>query len=90
MTKTIITVPGKDCVGIIAKTTTYLSDHSINILDITQTIRDDFFNMMMIVDTSTSTTQFNQLVDELSALGQSLGVIIHVQNEAIFDAMHRI
>ena len=90
MTKTIITVTGKDCVGIIAKTTTYLSDHSINILDITQTIRDDFFNMMMIVDTSTSTTQFNQLVDELTALGQSLGVIIHVQNEAIFDAMHRI
>ena len=84
MTKTIITVTGKDCVGIIAKTTTYLSDHAINILDITQTIRDDFFNMMMIVEVNTSTTQLNQLV------GQSLGVIIHVQNEAIFDAMHRI
>ena len=90
MKKTIITVVGKDTVGIIAKVCTYLAQNGVNILDISQTIVEGFFNMMMIVDTSTSTTQFNQLVDELSALGQSLGVIIHVQNEAIFDAMHRI
>lgn len=90
MQRFIITVTGKDGVGIIAKTTSYLANHNINILDITQTIREQFFNMMMIVDMDHSTIAFDTLVDELSQLGTSLGVVIHIQNEAIFDAMHRI
>ena len=70
MKKTIITVVGKDTVGIIAKVCTYLAENQINILDISQTIVQDYFNMMMIVDTNHSTKVFGDMADELAALGE--------------------
>lgn len=90
MKKTVITVVGKDSVGIIAKTCTYLADNKINILDISQTIVDGFFNMMMIVDTAQATTDFDGLVDALDKLGEEMGCIIKAQREDIFDKMHRL
>ncbi len=88
--RAIITVVGKDAIGIIAKVCTYLADSSINILDISQTIVQNFFNMMMIVDLSKTEKSFGQLVDELKAVGTDAGVQIKCQLEAIFDKMHRI
>ena len=90
MKKTIITVVGKDTVGIIARVCTYLADNQINILDISQTIVQDFFNMMMIVDTNQTEKDFGVIVDELTALGEEIGVVIKCQKEEIFDQMHRI
>lgn len=90
MKKTIITVVGKDTVGIIAKVCTYLADNQINILDISQTIVQGFFNMMMIVDTNQTSKDFGMIVDELAKLGEDIGVIIKCQKEEIFDSMHRI
>lgn len=90
MKKTIITVVGKDTVGIIAKTCTYLAENNVNILDISQTIVQDFFNMMMIVDTNHATKSFAQLADELEKLGEEIGVKIKLQTEDIFNIMHRI
>lgn len=90
MNKTIITVVGKDTVGIIAKVCTYLADNQINILDISQTIVQDFFNMMMIVDTNKMNKHFGEMADELKQLGESIGVDIKCQKEEIFDKMHRI
>lgn len=88
--KGIITVLGKDQVGIIAKTCTYLSNNDINILDISQTIVKDYFNMLMIVDTSKSTKKFEHLTEDLKNLGQEIGVSIKLQHEDIFNSMHRI
>lgn len=88
--KTIITVVGKDTVGIIAKVCTYLADHHINVLDISQTIIQGFFNMMMIVDLSTSETPFADCARDLEKLGEGIGVTIKCQREEIFDMMHRI
>lgn len=90
MKKTIITVVGKDTVGIIAKVCTYLADNRINILDISQTIVSGYFNMMMIVDTSESIKSFGEMADNLEALGEEIGVSIKCQKEEIFDKMHRI
>ncbi len=90
MKKTIITVVGKDTVGIIAKVCTYLAENGINILDISQTIVSDFFNMMMIVDTNSSKKAFGDMADDLEKIGQEIGVVIKCQKEEIFDQMHRI
>lgn len=90
MKKTVITVVGKDKVGIIARVCTYLADNNINILDISQTIIQDFFNMMMIVDTSNSQKKFDEIVEELDRLGAEIGVVIKAQHEDIFNVMHRI
>ena len=90
MKKTIITVVGKDTVGIIAKVCTYLAESQVNILDISQTIVSGFFNMMMIVDTTGMNKQHGDLADELEKLGQEIGVSIKCQKEEIFDKMHRI
>ena len=90
MKKTIITVVGKDTVGIIAKVCTYIAENGINILDISQTIVSDFFNMMMIVDTNSSKKAFGDMVDDLEKIGQEIGVVIKCQKEEIFDQMHRI
>ena len=76
MNKTIITVVGKDQVGIIAKVCTYLADNSVNILDISQTIVSGYFNMMMIVDTNMAKKEFGAISGELEALGGEIGVII--------------
>ena len=90
MDKAIITVVGKDTVGIIAKVCTYLAENGINILDISQTIVQGYFNMMMIVDTNQMQKTFGDMADELAALGEEIGVVIKCQKEEIFDKMHRI
>lgn len=90
MKKTIITVVGKDTVGIIARVCTYLADNQINILDISQTIVQDYFNMMMIVDTNQTDKDFGEMVRDLEQLGENIGVIIKCQKEEIFNQMHRI
>lgn len=90
MKKTIITVVGKDGVGIIAKICTYLADNDINIEDISQTITGGFFNMMMITDMNKTSKPFAKISEELSAIGEEIGVIIKCQKEEIFDSMHRI
>ena len=90
MTRAIITVVGKDTVGIIAKVCTYLADNPINILDISQTIVQEFFNMMMIVDLTKSVKAFDQLSSELDKIGKDTGVQVKCQLEDIFDKMHRI
>ncbi|MCF2738102.1 ACT domain-containing protein [Bacteroides caecigallinarum] len=90
MNKSIITVVGKDTIGIIAKVCTYLAENNVNILDISQTIVQEYFNMMMIVDMSAIEKPFEQIVTEMSALGETMGVQIKCQREEIFDKMHRI
>jgi len=90
MKKTIITVVGKDTVGIIAKVCTYLANNRINILDISQTIVSGFFNMMMVVDMNESSKPFDDVASELVQIGEEIGVVIHCQREEIFESMHRI
>ncbi len=90
MNRSIITVVGKDTVGIIARVCTYLAEQNINILDITQTIVSGYFNMMMIVDTGSVTEDFHRLTSGLEELGDSIGVQIKCQREEIFEKMHRI
>ena len=90
MKKCIVTVLGKDTVGIIAKVCTYLAENQINILDISQTIIQGYFNMMMIVDVTGIEKDFKVVCDELSAMGEQIGVKIHCQREEIFEKMHRL
>lgn len=90
MKKTIITVVGKDTVGIIARVCTYLAENKVNILDISQTIVQEYFNMMMIVDMNQTEKPFGQIAEELTALGEKIGVVIKCQSEEIFNQMHRI
>ncbi|WP_090745367.1 ACT domain-containing protein [Mesobacillus persicus] len=87
--RAVVSVIGKDQVGIIAKVTTVLADEKVNILDISQTILQDFFTMMMIVDV-TSLENLDALQQKLSELGSPLGLTIQVQLEEIFQAMHRV
>ena len=88
--KVIITVVGKDTVGIIASVCTYLADKNINILDISQTIVQEYFNMMMIVDICKCNVPFDEMRESLNAIGEEKGVQIKCQKEEIFDKMHRI
>ena len=90
MSKAIITVVGKDTVGIIARVCTYLAEHKINILDISQTIVQGYFNMMMIVDITNLEGEFGQMAQELEVLGEDIGVKVKIQREEIFTKMHRI
>lgn len=90
MNRTIITVIGKDNVGIIAKVCTFLADNKINILDINQSIVQGFFNMMMIVDTTNAEKDFSVLCEEIEKVGEEIGVKIKMQHEDIFNVMHRI
>lgn len=90
MTRAIVTVVGKDTVGIIAKVCGYFADQQINILDISQTIVQEFFNMMMIVDLTKSSKPFDTISKELSELGEETGVQVKCQLEDIFNKMHRI
>ncbi len=88
--KAVITVVGKDTVGIIAKVCTYLAEQGINILDISQTIVQDYFNMMMIVDLSGSAVPFDACATAMEEIGSEIGVAITCQREEIFDMMHRL
>ena len=90
MNKTIITVVVKDTVGIIAKVCTYLAENKVNILDISQTIVQGYFNMMMIVDMTAMEKPFEEVAGELTGLGKGMGVQVKCQREEIFNKMHRI
>lgn len=86
----VLTVMGIDKTGIIAKTSGLLYENEVNILDITQTIMQNIFTMIMFVDVSCSKISFGELAEKLNALGQELGVEIRIQHEDIFNSMHRI
>ena len=90
MKKCIVTVLGKDTVGIVAKVCTYLAENQINILDISQTIIQGYFNMMVIADVTDLSKDFTVVCDEMEQLGQEIGVRIHCQREEIFEKMHRL
>ncbi len=90
MKKCIVTVLGKDTVGIVAKVCTYLAENQINILDISQTIIQGYFNMMVIADITDLSKDFTVVCDEMEQLGQEIGVSIHCQREEIFEKMHRL
>ena len=85
MKKTIITVVGKDTVGIIAKVCNYLAENQVNIEDISQTIVQGYFNMMMVTDVSKSEKSNAELAKDLEELGSSIGVVIRCQHEDIFQ-----
>lgn len=88
--RAVITVVGKDRTGIIAGVSGYLADKKINILDISQTIMQDLFTMIMLVDTQDSHITAEVLSSDLKALGEKIAVEINVQHEGLFSAMHRI
>ena len=90
MKKCIVTVLGKDTVGIVAKVCTYLAENEINILDISQTIIQGYFNMMVITDVTDLKKDFTVLCDEMAKLGEESGVNIRCQREEIFEKMHRL
>lgn len=90
MKKCIITVVGRDSVGIMAKVCTYLAEMNINILDISQTIVDGYFNMMAVVDAEEAHKELDVVSVDLRDLGLQLGVDIHCQREEIFQRMHRL
>jgi len=90
MEKIIITVVGKDQVGIIAKVCTYLSENGINILEISQTIVAGYFNMIVIADPEKCPKEFEIIHEEMKKLGDDMGMVINAQREGIFTAMHRI
>lgn len=88
--KAIVTVTGKDTTGIIAKVCTLLADNSVNILDISQTVMQQYFTMTMLIDLSTGTKNVTELGEELEALGKTMGLVIRTQREDIFDLMYRV
>ena len=88
--RAIVTVIGKDRVGIIANVCTLLADNGVNILDISQTVLQDYFTMIMLVDTSGCPVPFAQLADSLRVRGEDQALSIRIQREDIFEAMHRI
>lgn len=88
--KAVITVIGEDKVGIIAKVTGVLAEDGINILDISQTILNNYFTMIMITDISKMSINFKELNSKLSELGTQIGVTIKIQHQDIFNAMHKI
>ena len=90
MNRTIITVIGKDRVGIIARICTYLAENDINVLDINQSIVQGFFNMIMIVDAQNAKKDFAVLNGEIEKISEELGVKIQMQHEDIFNVIHRI
>ena len=88
--KAIVTVVGKDQVGIIAAVCVKLAEYNVNVLDISQTVMQEYFTMMMVVEISGCTVPVAQLCQEMDAKGQEMGLSIRVQREDIFEAMHRL
>jgi len=88
--KAIVTVVGKDRIGIIASVCGLLSHYQVNILDISQTVMQGYFTMMMAVDTAKSEIPFVELAKKLEAKGEEMGMSIRLQREDIFEAMHRV
>ena len=88
--RAIVTVIGKDTVGIIANVCTLLASKGVNVLDISQTVMQNYFTMIMMVDVSAASVDFAQLSEELKDSGREQGLDIRIQREDIFEAMHRI
>lgn len=88
--RAVVTVVGKDKTGIIAKVSGFLAERGVNILDISQTIMEEYFAMIMLVDISGSKESLSKLAEECSRLGGEIGMSIHVQHEEIFNAMHSV
>ena len=88
--RAILTTIGKDKTGIIAGVSSYLAESGINIVDVSQTIMDGYFTMMMMVDVDDVTADFEKLTQELDALGTKLGVDINIRNQEMYDAMHQL
>lgn len=88
--KAIVTVIGKDRVGITAAVCSLLAQHNINILDITQTVLQEYFTMVMLVDTAACTASIGEMSDLLAKAGEEQALSIRIQREDIFNAMHRI
>lgn len=86
----VVTVVGEDRVGIISTVSNIMADHRINILDISQTIMEGFFTMIMVVDISVATKEIKEIREMLNNSGEELGVSITIQHEQVFQAMHRI
>ena len=88
--KAIVTVVGKDAVGIIAGVCVELAKHNINVLDISQTVMQGYFTMMMVVDVSKSNAPITDLAQKLEEKGKDMNLSIRLQREDIFEAMHRV
>ena len=88
--RAIVTVIGRDTVGIIAGVCGLLAKRQVNILDISQTVMQEYFTMIMLVDTARCSLPFGELAEELRAWGESRGLSVRIQHEDIFNAMHRI
>ena len=88
--KAIVTVVGKDQVGIIARVCVNLAEYNVNVLDINQTVMQGYFTMMMAVDVSACKVPLAELVEIMEALGKDMGLSIRVQREDIFEAMYRV
>ena len=88
--KAIVTVVGQDRVGIIANVCVELANYNVNVLDISQTVMQGYFTMMMVVDVTNANVPLAQLCQEMDHKGQEMGLSIRVQREDIFQAMHRV
>ncbi len=88
--KAVVTVVGKDRVGIIASVCSHLAKWQINVLDISQTVMEGYFTMMMVVDTSASPIPLAELAQKIEEAGREMNLSIRLQREDIFDAMHRV
>ena len=88
--RAIVTVIGKDRVGIIADVTALLAQYGVNVLDISQTIMEGYFTMMMVVDLAGCQGSFEQLRTDITAYGEARDLSLRIQREDIFNAMHRI
>ena len=90
MKKAIVTVVGHDRVGIIARVATLLAEYGVNVLDISQTVMNEYFTMVMLVDVQSCTAEFTVLRDALNRLGEEMALSIRIQHEDIFNAMHSV
>lgn len=88
--RAVITVLGKDMVGILSRVSTICAQNGVNVVEVTQSILQDLFAMIMMVDISNSKVPFNELTDQLNTLGEELGLTVHVMHEDIFNSMHKI
>lgn len=88
--RAVVTVVGKDKTGIISKVSTFLADLQVNILDISQTILEEYFAMIMLVDLSNARLKLAELAEECRLMGEKIGMSVHVQHEDIFNAMHSV
>lgn len=88
--RAVITVVGKDAVGILSKVSTKCSESNVNVIEVTQSVLDDLFCMIMLCDISELNIPFGVFSEEMSNIGDELGLSVHVMHETIFNSMHRI